>query len=73
MHSSVGQGQDLPLRCLVDMVDQLPDPSRKRVLVKISSMAVLVEYEEKLLVLALILCFGQVDLEGSDRTKGAVL
>ena len=68
MHSSIGKGQHLPLCCLVDIVDQLPDPSRECVLMEISFVAILVGYEEKLLVLALILRFGQVDLKSSDWT-----
>ena len=40
---------------------------------EISFVAILVGSEEKLLVLALILYFGQVDLKGSDQIKRAVL
>ena len=67
------KGQHLPLCCLVDMVDQLPDPSQECVLMEISFAAILAGYEEKLIVLALILRFGQVDLKSSDWTNRAVL
>ena len=55
------------------MVHQLPDSSQECILVEISFVAILVGYEEKLLVAALILCFGQVDLKGLDWTKRVVL
>ena len=54
---------------LVDMVDQFPDPPRERIHVKISFVAILVGDEEKLLVHALVLSFGQVDIESPDQTK----
>ena len=65
MHSSIGKGQHLPLCCLVDIVDQLPDPSRECVFMEISFVAIL--------VLALILCFGQVDLKRLDWIKSGPL
>ena len=49
------------------------DPSRERILVKVSFVAILVGDEEKLLVLALVLSFGQVDLQSPDWTKRAIL
>ena len=55
------------------MVDQLPDPSRKSILMEFSFAAILVGDEEKLLVLALVLCFGQVDLKSADWTRRGVL
>ena len=73
VRSSIGKGRHLPFCCLVDMVDQLPDPSLECVLMDISFVAILVGYEEKLLVLALILYFGQVDYKSSYWTKRAVL
>ena len=66
MHSSIGKGQYPLLRCLADMVDQLPAPSQGCILLEISFVAMLVGYEEKLR-------FGQVDFKSSDRTKSAVL
>ena len=62
MGSSIGKGQHLPLCCLIDLVDQLPDPPRESIFVNVSFVAILVGEEEKPLVLALVLSFGQVDL-----------
>ena len=50
-------------------MDQLPDPSQEGVLMEISFVAILVENEVKLLVLALILRFGQVELKSSDLCR----
>ena len=49
------------------MVDQLPDPPRERILVRVSFVAVLAGDEVKLLVLVLVLSFGQEDLESLDQ------
>ena len=47
--------------------------SQESILMKVSLVAILVEDEEKLLVLALIFNFHQVDLKSSDQKKIAVL
>ena len=39
------------------MVDQLPDPHKKPILVRVSFVAILVGDEEKLLALALVVSF----------------
>ena len=72
MHSSIGKGQHIPLCCPVDVMDQLPDPSRECVLMEISFEAILVGDEEKLLVPARILRFVRVELKSSDKTKRAI-
>ena len=73
MYSSIGKGQHVPLCCLIDMVDQLSDPSQKSVLMKVSFVTILVGDEEKILVLALVFSFSQIGLKSSDGTKRAVL
>ena len=53
------------------MVDQLPDPPRERIFVKISLGATLVGDKVQFFVLGFVFFFGlsQVNLEGSDLTK----
>ena len=73
MSPSIRRGQQLPLCCLVDMVDQLPDLPRERIFVKVSFVALLIEDEEQILVLAFFLNFSQVYLEGLNQTKRVIL
>ena len=73
MSPGIGYGQHFPLLCLVDMVDQFPDPPRECVLVKVSFVALLEGDDEQLLVPALVLGFSQLDLESLDWTKRVIL
>ena len=48
------------------MVDQLPEPDRERISLKVSFEAIFVGHAEKLPQ------FGQADLESMDQTKQAI-